>query len=64
MDDDAPAAGAAAVDVSEPQPDGGAFGTWATDEYGLPLYRFTLDQTVDQTTAKNYRYTSPRPHRH
>ena len=33
--------------------DGGAFGEWATDEYGLPVYRFTLDQTVEQVVA-NY----------
>jgi hypothetical protein len=25
---------------------GGAFGAWFTDEYGLPAYRFTADQTV------------------
>ena len=31
--------------------DGGAFGEWATDEYGLPVYRFTLDQTVEQVVA-------------
>ncbi len=33
---------------------GGAFGRWGTDEYGLPVYRFTLDQTVEQATAQSY----------
>lgn len=39
---------------SDPDASGGAFGRWATDEYGLPVFRFALDQTIEQSTAKNY----------
>ena len=38
--------------------DGGAFGTWATDADGLPLYEFTCDQTVQRAAITNYSRTA------
>ena len=44
----------------------GSFGEWIKDEYGLPVYRYTLDQTKDKRglTPCNPLWRNPSDHFH
>ena len=44
--------------------DGGHFGHWFTDEYGLPAYEYTCDHVSDPKAAYTTTYGSSRDHWH
>ena len=45
---------AQAVPLASAAGDGGAFGDWGADAFGLPTYNYTLDQLRDAAVATRY----------